>query len=64
MIILYMRRLNAHLLSILSSKSSFFVVVDLLGRALTTDNDNMQTSPGRLSSFGFSGTIAHGAFAA
>ena len=61
MIILNTRRLNAHLLSILSSKSSFFMVVDSLARALTIRGNDIM-SPGRLSSFGFSGTIAHGAF--
>jgi len=50
-----------HLLSILSSKTCF-VVVDLLARTQTTGNDIMPIHPGRLSAFGFSGTITHGAF--
>lgn len=48
-------RLNMHLASIARS-SSFEMPAGLVPRA------SAQSSPGRLSSFGFSGTIAHGAF--
>ena len=53
------RRLNAHLTSIVSSQlSSFFAPVEATGRAAVAGA--RRTS--RLSSFGFSGTIAHGCF--
>ena len=48
-------RLNIHLFSTLQSLS-FEMPVDLVPRVTA------QSSPGRLSSFGFSGTIAHGGF--
>ena len=48
-------RLNVHLSSIVASKP-FYLPVDLLPRATSTSQMS------RLSSFGFSGTIAHGAF--
>ena len=54
--ILFSRRLNAHLSSIVSSKP-FQVPVDVVPRTTAF-------SGSRLSSFGFSGTIAHGAFEA
>ena len=55
-VILFSRRLNAHLSSIVSSKP-FQMPVDVVLRTTTS-------SGSRLSSFGFSGTIAHGAFEA
>ena len=55
-VILFLRRLNAHLSSIVSSKP-FQMPVDVVLRT-------MASSGSRLSSFGFSGTIAHGAFEA
>ena len=54
--IIFLRRLNAHLSSIVSSKP-FQMPVDVVARTRTS-------SGSRLSSFGFSGTIAHGAFEA
>ena len=54
--ITFSRRLNAHLSSIVSSKP-FQMPVDVVPRTTTV-------SGSRLSSFGFSGTIAHGAFEA
>ena len=48
-------RLNVHLSSVAQS-SSFEMPAELVPRATA------QSSSGRLSSFGFSGTIAHGAF--
>ena len=54
--IIFLRRLNAHLSSIVSSKP-FQMPVDVVARTRTS-------SGSRLSSFGFSGTIAHGAFGA
>jgi len=54
--ILFSRRLNAHLSSIVSSKP-FQMPVDVVPRTTAF-------SGSRLSSFGFSGTIAHGAFEA
>ncbi len=54
--ILFVRRLNAHLSSIVSSKP-FQMPVDMVARTSAS-------SGSRLSSFGFSGTIAHGAFEA
>jgi len=54
---LFLRRLNAHLSSIVSSKP-FQMPVDVISRAATS----VDNSSSRLSSFGFSGTIAHGAF--
>ena len=53
---LFSRRLNAHLSSIVSSKP-FQMPVDVAPRTTAF-------SGSRLSSFGFSGTIAHGAFEA
>ena len=53
-VILFVRRLNAHLSSIVSSKP-FQMPVDVVPRTTAA-------SGSRLSSFGFSGTIAHGAF--
>ena len=50
------RRLNAHLSSIVSSKP-FQMPVDVVSRTTASNSS-------RLSSFGFSGTIAHGAFEA
>ena len=50
------RRLNAHLASIASS-GSFRMPAEVLPRGIDA------TVASRLSSFGFSGTIAHGAFA-
>ena len=55
-VILFLRRLNAHLSSIVSSKP-FQMPVEVISRT-TASSDS------RLSSFGFSGTIAHGAFEA
>ena len=55
-VILFSRRLNAHLSSIVSSKP-FQMPVDVVPRTTAS-------SGSRLSSFGFSGTIAHGAFEA
>ena len=55
-VILILRRLNAHLSSIVSSKP-FQMPVDVVTRTTVS-------SGSRLSSFGFSGTIAHGAFEA
>jgi len=55
-VILFFRRLNAHLSSIVSSKP-FQMPVDVAPRTTAF-------SGSRLSSFGFSGTIAHGAFEA
>ena len=54
--IIFFRRLNAHLSSIVSSKP-FQMPVDVAPRTTAV-------SSSRLSSFGFSGTIAHGAFEA
>ena len=54
-----------HLLSILSLKSSFYMAAESVARLETivlTDIRFVSVSPGRLSSFGFSGTIAHGVF--
>ena len=53
-VILLSRRLNAHLSSIVSSKP-FQMPVEVVSRTTAS-------SGSRLSSFGFSGTIAHGAF--
>ena len=53
-VILFLRRLNAHLSSIVSSKP-FQMPVEVVSRTTAF-------SGSRLSSFGFSGTIAHGAF--
>ena len=53
-VILFLRRLNAHLSSIVSSKP-FQMPVDVVPRTSGLGDS-------RLSSFGFSGTIAHGAF--
>jgi hypothetical protein len=55
-VILFLRRLNAHLSSIVSSKP-FQMPVEVIPRTTAS-------SGSRLSSFGFSGTIAHGAFEA
>jgi len=55
-ILFLLRRLNAHLSSIVSSKP-FQTPVDVVPRTTAS-------SGSRLSSFGFSGTIAHGAFGA
>jgi acyl carrier protein len=55
-VIVFSRRLNAHLSSIVSSKP-FQMPVDVIPRTTVL-------SGSRLSSFGFSGTIAHGAFSA
>ena len=52
--IIFSRRLNAHLSSIVSSKP-FQMPVDVVPRTTAS-------SGSRLSSFGFSGTIAHGVF--
>ena len=57
-------RLNAHLSSIVSSRrSSFCMPVELLARACWREEGSRRGGSSRLSSFGFSGTIAHGAFA-
>ena len=57
-----LRRLNAHLSSVASSRtSSFEMPVEPAARARA---DSLAYPRGRLSSFGFSGTIAHGAFLA
>ena len=62
------RRLNVHLASIVStSRSGLIMPVEM--RARTRPGGSLGAvsncaCPGRLSSFGFSGTIAHGAFAA
>ena len=53
-------RLNAHLSSI-ASASPFRMPVEAAARVESRDESSLSTS--RLSSFGFSGTIAHGAFA-
>ena len=53
-VILFVRRLNAHLSSIVLSKP-FQMPVDVVPRTTAF-------SGSRLSSFGFSGTIAHGVF--
>ena len=53
-------RLNVHLSSIVSSKP-FQMPVEVVSR-VTNSVENAGVS--RLSSFGFSGTIAHGAFGA
>ena len=55
-VILILHRLNAHLSSIVASKP-FQMPVDVTPRTTAS-------SGARLSSFGFSGTIAHGAFIA
>ena len=55
-LLFFSRRLNAHLSSIVSSKP-FQMPVDVVSRRTAS-------SGSRLSSFGFSGTIAHGAFEA
>ena len=55
-VILFLRRLNAHLSSIVSSKP-FQMPVDVIVRTTASSGSH-------LSSFGFSGTIAHGAFEA
>ena len=55
-VILFSRRLNAHLSSIVSSKP-FQMPVEVMSRTTASNGS-------RLSSFGFSGTIAHGAFEA
>ena len=55
-VILCSRRLNAHLSSIVSSKP-FQMPVEVVARTTAS-------SGSRVSSFGFSGTIAHGAFEA
>ena len=59
------RRLNAHLSSIVSSRrSSFRMPVEVVARAGRSDvMGGLEQGTSRLSSFGFSGTIAHGAFA-
>ena len=59
------RRLNAHLSSIVSSRrSSFRMPVEVVARAGRSDvMGGLDQGTSRLSSFGFSGTIAHGAFA-
>ena len=54
--IIFLRRLNAHLSSIVSSKP-VQMPVDVVPRTTVFNGS-------RLSSFGFSGTIAHGAFEA
>ena len=58
-------RLNAHAASIISSMSpGFHVPAELVARAKYSIlcDGAVSLSPHRLSSFGFSGTIAHGAF--
>ena len=56
-----LRRLNAHLSSLVSSREALFrLPVDVVGRCCNIVLE--RSSPGRLSSFGFSGTIAHGLF--
>jgi len=60
------RRLNAHLSSIVSvstRRSSFRMPVEALARTGRRDDGRLGRCASRLSSFGFSGTIAHGAFA-
>ena len=54
--IIFFRRLNAHLSSIVSSKP-FQMPIEVISRTRASNGS-------RLSSFGFSGTIAHGAFEA
>ena len=66
------RRLNAHVVSLLSRSGSaalFLMPVEVVGRSLGGErlsdwNGVVSTGhhSGRLSSFGFSGTIAHGEF--
>ena len=62
------RRLNVHLASIVStSRSGLIMPVEV--RARTRPGGSLRgvghrACPGRLSSFGFSGTIAHGALTA
>ena len=58
------RRLNAHLLSIVSSRSCWFCMpVEVAAGGTRRGGVGHQGPVSRLSSFGFSGTIAHGAFA-
>jgi len=59
-----LRWVNAHLLSIVQS-CSFYAPVEPTARArcaIVSTGGSASSSGGRLSSFGFSGTIAHGAF--
>ena len=51
-------RLNVHLVSLLASRDAgtFQMPREVIGRAISTSSN----LSGRLSSFGFSGTIAHG----
>jgi hypothetical protein len=55
-----LRGLNVHLSSIVASKP-FQMPVEVVSRAIDSIGD---AGVSRLSSFGFSGTIAHGAFGA
>ena len=56
-------RLNTHLSSLIVSSRCFYMPVELVARAKCVSDDSFESSSlGRLSSFGFSGTIAHGAF--
>ena len=63
------RRLNAHVASLLRScrgAAAFQMPAEVVGRALLMSFDSHEAHSahltGRLSSFGFSGTIAHGLF--
>ena len=56
-----LRRLNAHLSSLVSSREALFrMPVEVVGRCCDVASERL--SAGRLSSFGFSGTIAHASF--
>ena len=63
-----LRRLNAHVVSLLSSEGTkaFQKPVEVVGRASSgfVESHEVLSAPlsGRLSSFGFSGTITHGLF--
>ena len=56
-----LRRLNAHLSSLVSSREALFrMPVEVVGRCCNGASE--RSSPGRISSFGYSGTITHGLF--
>ena len=66
----YARRLNAHVVSLLDfsrGPGMFWMPTEVIGRSQCVCDDaggcQVQMQSGRLSSFGFSGTITHGAFA-
>ena len=58
-------RLNVHIMSLLSSASDtglFKLLLETTGRGARESFSSGRSQPGRLSSFGFSGTITHGSF--